>query len=175
LQAIITDNFQAISGEWQEAFFATYGAPDFLRRKTNQFANPVGSTISSCIEEILQLLQNGAKQDALRSPLDGIFHIRAVQEFTPSQALAPLLAIKSLLKKHAPDKGVSLSVADWSTIDSMVLLAFDIYMECREQLYRAQVQEITSGNRMILKNAVCPSKFLQNQEAVGKDEKVLAS
>ena len=142
MQTIITDNFQAISEEWQEAFFATYGSADFLRRKTNQFANPVGSTISSSIEEILQLLRKGAGKDALRSPLDGIFRIRAIQEFTPSQALAPLLAIKPLLEKHTPKKGASLTAADWSMIDSMVLLAFDIYMECREQIYRAERKSV---------------------------------
>ena len=168
---IITENFHSILAEWQETFFATYGSADFLRRKTDPFANPVGSTISRCIEEILLLLRTNSAIEAFHAPLDGIIRIRAVQEFTPSQALAPFFVIRPLLKKHAEKEERSLTAADWSLVDNLLLLAFDIYMTCREQLYQTKLKEMTSGNRMIIKNAVCPSTFLKHPEQSDGAEK----
>lgn len=161
VQLTITENFHSILAEWREAFFATYGAADFLRRKTDPFANPVGSTISRCIEEILQHLRTNSAIEAFHTPLDGIIRIRAVQEFTPSQALAPFFAIRPLLAQHAEKERRTLAAADWSLVDNLLLLTFDIYMACREQLYQTKLKEMTSGNRLIIKKAVCPSTFLK--------------
>ncbi|MDH4319840.1 MAG: hypothetical protein OEV64_15770, partial [Desulfobulbaceae bacterium] len=50
-------------------------------------------------------------------------------------------------------------------VDRAALLAFDIYMECRERLYQTRISELKSG-RHILTDSPCPSKFLKNDRMV---------
>jgi hypothetical protein len=55
-------------------------------------------------------------------------------------------------------------------IDRMALFAFNIYSECREQLYRNRVDELKSG-RSVLTDAACPSAILRRNLTEEKSEK----
>ena len=58
-------------------------------------------------------------------------------------------------------------------VDLAVLAAFDIYMQCREQLYQTRIQEIKSGTH-ILTDSKCPSALLKEnkQEIIPKVESI---
>jgi hypothetical protein len=47
-------------------------------------------------------------------------------------------------------------------IDRMALTAFNIYCECREQLYRNRIRELKSGSAL-LTDAACPSAVLRRE------------
>jgi hypothetical protein len=54
-------------------------------------------------------------------------------------------------------------------IDRMALTAFNIYSECREQLYRNRIRELKSGSAA-LTDAVCPSAILKRNLMAEKAE-----
>ena len=153
---------------WIERTLDSYSSPGFFKKSKDPFANPVGSNISQGLTTLYELLRTGAEAQAYHKPLDQVVRIRAVQDFTPSQALAPLLELKWVIKQvFSGDKETqpllrTLDVLDCE-IDRMALAAFDIYSECREQLYRNRVRELKSGSS-VLTDAACPSKLLQQEQ-----------
>ncbi len=132
----------AIVKEWFDLVAKSY-APDtaqFIKNNKDPFANPVGGNISAGLEGLFDQLLSGLDREAVRSHLDRIVRIRAVQNFTPSQAIAFIPALKTIirnhLKKDLSDSRTANALLEFeSNIDSLSLFAFDIYMECREKLF----------------------------------------
>jgi hypothetical protein len=157
---------------WIERTLDSYSSPGFFKKSKDQFANPVGSNISMGLTSIYELLLTSAELSAYVQPLDQVVRIRAVQDFTPAQALAPFLELKWVIKQvFSSDKETQpllpqLQALDCE-IDRIALAAFNIYTECREQLYRNRIRELKSGNS-ILTDAACPSALMrQEQRRVG--------
>ncbi|MGE4558939.1 MAG: RsbRD N-terminal domain-containing protein [Desulfobulbus sp.] len=153
---------------WIERTLDSYTSPGFFKKATDPFANPVGSNISAGLTRLFEALLEGNGAESYTKPLDQVVRIRAVQEFTPGQAVAPFLELKWVIRQiFSADKGTqpllgSLDHLDCE-IDRIALAAFDIYSECREQLYRNRVQELKSG-RSILTDAACPSALLKQEQ-----------
>ncbi len=150
---------------WVEYTLTTYQSSDFFKKETDQFLNPVGGTIRRALAELLPLLVEGAGRRACEPAIERIIAIRAVQQFTPSQAVAPLNAVKHICRDVcAVDKKGGFSdsaLYDFDfAVDLALLAAFDIYMKYRERLYSVRVKEIKSGN-IVLTDSKCPSKLLQ--------------
>ncbi|MDH3348443.1 MAG: RsbRD N-terminal domain-containing protein [Desulfobulbaceae bacterium] len=154
---------------WVERTLDGYSS-GFFKKSKDLFANPVGVNIKQGLTELFQLLITDADPDAYRNPLDKIVRIRAVQDFAPSQALAPILELKwvvrqvfSSVKEERPL--VSEMDAFDCNIDRAALMAFDIYIECRERLYQTRINELKSGTH-ILTDSPCPSKLLKKDQPV---------
>jgi hypothetical protein len=137
--------------KWFDAALETYPADGrkFLGDKKNRFRNPVGASIYEGMEGLYQRILDGAdleSEDFVRF-LDHIVRIRAVQEFSPSQALGFLFSLKTVIremvKSEAPANGLGEELlALERRIDQLVLLSFDKYMECRERLFEIRIREI---------------------------------
>ena len=161
---------EKIIDRWVDYALSTYGAADFFRREKDRFANPTGMTIRDGLEKLYDLLTRGADPKDFRGPVDQIVRLRAVQEFSPSQAIAPLNAVKHITRDLlSKDKERSVFVKDLYdfefAVDLAVLAAFDIYMEARERLYQIRMRELKSGAH-ILTDSRCPSKILQAKPGV---------
>ena len=83
---------------------------------------------------------------ALHSHLDSIIRIRAVQDFTPAQATAFILSLKKVLREYlAKELQDSRLAAEFTAletrIDQICLMAFDIYMQCREKVNQIRANE----------------------------------
>ena len=132
----------AIVNDWIERVSRTY-APDtahFLKNVQDPIANPVGQSLRVGLPGLFEQLLVGPDKEAVKTYLDPIVRIRAVQDFTPSQATAFIFILKTVirdhLKKELGDNGTARSLfAFESKIDSLSLYAFDIYMECREKIF----------------------------------------
>jgi hypothetical protein len=74
--------------------------------------------------------------------LDRIIRIRAVQELTPSQALAFILDLKQVVGEVAGEAAADELRAFEQRVDQLVLTAFDVYSECREQISSIRINEI---------------------------------
>jgi hypothetical protein len=160
---------------WIERTLDSYSSPGFFKSSKDPFANPVGSNISAGLTALFELLVANADLPEYTTHLDRVVRIRAVQDFTPAQAMAPFLELKWVVKQvFSGDKGAqsllnTLDALDCE-IDRIALSAFNIYSECREQLYRNRIQELKSG-RAVLTDAACPSAVLrQEMQADGKKE-----
>jgi hypothetical protein len=152
---------------WIERTLDSYVAPGFFKQSKDPFANPVGSNIAAGLTRLFELLLAQAEPVAFALPVDQVVRIRAVQDFTPAQAVAPFLELKWVVKQVlSRDKTTqpllqSLDILDCE-IDRVALTAFNIYSECRELLYRNRIRELKSGNA-VLTDAACPSALLRRE------------
>ncbi len=164
LQKLLKENKSVILSRWFDSILETYPSDtkDFLRTKKNQFDNPVAYRITSGIEGIFSHILNDAEDKEVSSFLDKVIRVRAVQDFTPSQAVAFVFDLKRLVREELGEdiREGRLSEELWSLeekIDKMGLLALDIYMKCREEIYELRVNEVKrSVSRLIDRaNKIC--------------------
>ena len=142
LTKLLAQKKAPIVGRWLDLIFETYpdDAQRFLTKQKDRFANPVGTTISKEIENLYDELIEGLEPDRVSPLLDRIIRIRAVQDFSPSQAVNFVFLFKKAIKKEILGEiledqlSEDLAIME-SRIDDLALLAFDIYMSCREKLY----------------------------------------
>lgn len=151
LKGLIEKKKGEIINKWFEATLQTY-APDtarFYKGQKDQFANPVGNITAKGLALLLDQLLGNFDPDAVRTHLDPIVRIRAVQDFTPSRATAFILSLKKVLRECLADElrdadALMELLAFESRIDQLCLAAFDIYMACKEKLYRISAEDMRS-------------------------------
>ena len=160
LEKLLETNKAAITEKWFNLAAQTYAVDtaEFLKSKTDPFANPIGSTMMTSLDGILEQLIHTMDTETLRVHLDPIIRIRAVQDFTPSQATAFILLLKKVLRKyHAKELKDHRLAAEFveleSKIDQISLMAFDIYMQCREKVYQISANETRNRTFSAFKRA----------------------
>ncbi|MBW1780119.1 MAG: RsbRD N-terminal domain-containing protein [Deltaproteobacteria bacterium] len=152
---LLSDKRSHIIKKWRNAIITSYpkDSQTFLRREKSQFANPVGNIIAQEIETLYDEVIKGENREKISSCLDTIIRVRAVQDFTPSQAVAFVLQLKRIIREelgngHSPE----LLMLD-SKIDDVVLLAFDVYSKCRQEIYEIRVREVKNQVGKLLERA----------------------
>jgi hypothetical protein len=148
LEKLLSEKGPAILDKWLKLILESYPAETqrFLKKQKDPFANPVRHTISKEVENIYKELLKGVDRERLSPILDRIIRVRAVQDFSPSQAIAFIFLLKRVIRE-ALDKEIrehqlsdDLLVLE-SKIDDLALIAFDVYMGCREKLYSLSAKE----------------------------------
>lgn len=148
LKGLIQNNKSQIIKGWFDATIQTY-APDtaqFFKGQKDQFGNPVGSITSQGIAFLLDQLLDTWDAEAVKAYLDPIIRIRAIQDFSPSQATGFILLLKKVLRDNLAnelqnDANALQLLAFESKIDQLCLLAFDLYMDCKEKIYELSANE----------------------------------
>ncbi len=124
----------------------------FFKDKKKQFTNPVGYTIYQGIQDIIDKLINDESLDSFIPPLEEIIKIRAVQDFTPSQAVGFIFLIKKAIYDELHKETESAKLLEFlAQIDSLALVAFDIFMKYREKIYDIKAKELIDRTWWILK------------------------
>ena len=147
LKKLLEQNRKAISRRWLDAVVNSYPADTakFLKSQKDPFSNPVGQTTVKGLEALLDaVLAEAMDRDAAVAALDPVIRIRAVQDFTPSKAVAFILSLKSIIRetvgKELKDAADRAGLADLDRrVDELCLIGFDIYMRCREQVFQLKV------------------------------------
>jgi hypothetical protein len=140
----IAERRDEILERWIEGIIEGYPeeTAKFLRSKKDRFANPVGAGLREGLAELLDGIFNGVEPDELTSALDRVIRVRAVQDFEPSAAISFVFDLKQLLLDTAGEGADgSLDQLD-QRIESLGLCAFDVYMRCREDMWRIRAREI---------------------------------
>ena len=146
LHEVLAAKRGAVLERWFLAVLATY-PPDtarFLAGGSDPFANPVGHTVREGLGRLYDRLVAGAPDGELSSAIDGIVRIRAVQEFSPSAAVGFVYTLRGILREELAGAGVDPAgqAALETGIDRLALVAFDVYMQCREKIFEIRVREI---------------------------------
>jgi hypothetical protein len=133
--------------EWFDGILAGYPpeTAEFMRQQEDPFANPVGAGVREELAPIFDELVTGWDRDRVIESLDRIIRVRALQDFSPSGAIAFLFMLKRLLRRHCTSAGLSAENALETLegrFDELVLMAFDVYSRCREQVFEIRVKEI---------------------------------
>lgn len=158
---------EAIVTRWFDQILATYPEESvrFFKGTKDPFHNPVGNTINREIKALFAELMAGELDRAKVSPfIDRIVRIRAVQDYTPSQAVGFVLGLKgvvrqTLAKELAAAGGLAEELTEFEgRVDDLALIAFDIYVGCREQIYELKATEVKNMYYNALRRAdiLCP-------------------
>jgi hypothetical protein len=134
---------------WFDRLVATYPADtaQFLRSQKDAFANPVGQNSLQSLDGIFDHILKDFDRNAAKSIIDPIIRIRAIQNFTPSEAIGFVFDLKEIVQDMAPGdasgpKGQKALAGLYRRIDALGLLAFDVFMQCREKIYDLKANEM---------------------------------
>jgi hypothetical protein len=151
----------AILKKWFDAVADTYpeNTSGFLKKQKAQFTNPVGYTLAEGLDGLFEALLRGVIPENVKTALDGIIRIRAIQEFAPSEAVVFIFQLKKIARQelgseilNLPGMTEELAAFD-SAIDDLALFAFDIYMKCREKIFELKAKEATNMTFRLLQQA----------------------
>ena len=164
---------EKILSVWIERTLDSYISSGFFKRSRDKFANPVGANIKEGLTRLYNLLVQGADQQEYVEPLDQVIRIRAVQEFSPAQAVAPILELKWVVKQvFSADKECRDLLSELDSfdcdVDRAALAAFDLYMECRDRLHRARIRELKSGSYILTDSACASAVIRQNLQEISQ-------
>ena len=149
LRKILAEHHASIVSRWTEAVFATYAekATENLRTNADPFTNPVGDMVREAAGELTDALEGRdiAVED-VKKALDRFIKIRAVQQFTPSQSVGVIYLLKPILREEIFPELERRDFADYldleARVDSLALIAFDMYCQNRELVAEIRVREI---------------------------------
>jgi len=160
IENILEQRKAAIVKKWFDVVIQTYPADSskFFKNQKDPFANPVGQTVLRGLEALFDVLLKGPDTDTISSFLDPIIRIRAVQDFTASRAVSFIFSLKQVIRdnltKELKDPAMGPALLDIeSAIDDLALIAFDIYVECREKIYELKANEEKSRTFAAFKRA----------------------
>lgn len=164
LQDLLEKNKSSIVKKWAGSLVESYPEDSrrFLKKEKNRFSNPVGQTIFQGIDDLFDEIVKGEEEEKISSSLEGIIKIRAVQELTPSQAVAFILQLKHIIREKLVEDITTNGLPDEfrafeQKIDDLMLLAFDIYSTCRQKIYELRVNDVKRQVSRLLEraNLVC--------------------
>jgi len=162
LEHFLVEKRSAILKRWVDLIFDTYPTDGrgFLKGRKNRIANPVGASIVDGVDKLFDWLVKGDQSDVgtICVSLDNIVRIRAVQEFSASHSIGFMFflkrAIRETLESELRREQLHEDLLTFeSRIDSLALLAFDNYSQCREQLHQIRATEIRNRTSRLLERA----------------------
>ncbi len=146
LNEVLAAKRGSVLERWFQAVLATYpeDTARFLAGGADSFANPVGHTVREGLGRLYDRFATDAPASELSAAIDGIVRIRAVQEFAPSAAVGFVYTLKGILREELSDAGLDPTglAALENSVDRLALVAFDVYMKCREKIFEIRVREI---------------------------------
>lgn len=166
LKGLLLERKSAILSKWFKVLLESYPAETakFFKDQKRSFSNPVGSTIFQGIESLLEeIIDDDMDSQRVTLFLDNIIRVRAIQDFSASQAVAFIFSIKDIIRDEIEAAGASgrdlpnqilidLQHLE-SKIDGIALLSFDVYMKCREKLYEIKANEVKNMTYRLLQQA----------------------
>jgi hypothetical protein len=135
---------------WAKAVFDAlpFATPGFVRTNDDPFANPVAFMTREAADVLYDAVAGeDVPTDGVKGALDAFVKLRAVQDGTPSQGAGVFLLLKPLLRERIlprmlEEGALEAYLEAESRLDSLTLLAFDMYSADRETLARLRVDDI---------------------------------
>ena len=157
---LLSKRKSAIKKKWFDSVIDNYpaDASDFLRKQKDRFLNPVGQTLLENINGLFDEIIQDADSEKVYPYLNDIIKIKAVQNFSPSQAVSFIFLLKRVVREELASDIEKNKLAEGlsafeTQLDNLALLAFDIYMKCREMIFDLRVNDIKTLTFRLLKRA----------------------
>ncbi len=149
LKELLSNKKSIILDRWIQSIDNSYPVETtkFLKSQKDRFSNPVGYSITNCAENLFNELLSSRSIQNYKASLSDLIKIRAVQEFSPSQAIGFIFLLKQTIHNELESEikagmdSKELMEID-SSIDEMALAAFDLYMDAREKIFQIRVKEL---------------------------------
>jgi hypothetical protein len=176
---MLSEKKPLILDKWLDAILNNYPADSarFFKKQKDGFRNPVGYTISTSIKGLFDEIIEDPESEKLYPYLDEIIKIKAVQNFSPSKAVFFIYQLKKIVRNELENEIKQKNLLNDLKIfedqmDKLALLAFDIYMLCRERIFEIRVKELKNMSFRLLKRANLVRE-LEEQESNFNSETVL--
>jgi len=158
LRERVADRRDGVCRRWLDAVLAEYGeaTASRWRRERDPFANPVGHLLSTGLPELVEAaIADGAPPPRAVAALESILRVRSVQELPPSQAVSFVLRLRDVVRAELAEGPAGPDAAELAAFDARVeqltLLAFDVYVGLREQLFRVRQEELKRSVASVLR------------------------
>lgn len=151
----IANNRERILSLWQAAALPQDYSTPLTQTAKSRLATQSDDLLKEEIEALLDWLTSEEEPVKARLSLQEICRLKAVQALNPSEALGFILDLKDIVRLVIHDQALCVAHKDelWEVdkrIDQLMLLAFDEYSFCREQIMEIRVEEVrrlgTSGS-----------------------------
>ncbi|MBD3298586.1 MAG: hypothetical protein GF341_08030 [candidate division Zixibacteria bacterium] len=136
-----------IATQWIDRVVNSFpeGSHEFLKAQTDRFRNPIGHALRTELPVLLSHITDDTPVESIHDSMGRLIRILAVQEWSPSDALGFVFALKTVIREVLSDSlnyGVNAdeAVVIEQRIDRMALAAFEEYIACRERLAEIRVQ-----------------------------------
>ena len=140
----------SIVSKWIKLILDSYSieSSKFFNMEKNQFSNPVGSTISTNAASIFDEIVGSRNFQNITLLLTDIIKIRAIQDFSPSEAVGIVFLLKKVVREELNEEINQEKIFDEFAelefvIDKTALIAFDLYMESREKVFQIRINDAT--------------------------------
>jgi hypothetical protein len=160
LVPLLTQKSPAILDQWREILLGYYPPETvvFLKREKDPFANPIAHQLTKGLKEIWAVLLEDQDSEPALAALDEVIRVLALQNTSPSRALAFLFSLKQVIREQLvaelQDQTLAPEVVDLeSRIDGLALLGFDDYVQRREKLNEMKVDEVKARVSGLLRRA----------------------
>ncbi len=160
LSKVLEQKQEQVVKKWFDALMKTYPKEktQFLAKSKDSFSNPIGNTLNKSLKEVFEGLLKGDDIEKMRKVLDPAIRVRAVQEFSPSHCVSFVFFLKKIIrdfvKKDRKSKVSESELLNFeSRIDGLSLIAFDIYMGCREQIFSFKANHVKDRTIKLLEKA----------------------
>ena len=164
---------------WVNRFFASYplDSKGFMRTNRDRFANPVGETTRIAAAVLFDaVIGKEADAETVKTALHDLIWVRAVQDMPPSKAVGALYLLKEILRsdimpeclksERSGGKILNEYLTMESRVDTLGLMALDMYSEARERVFRIRVEEVKRSQAAVIRLA----KLRREQETAPETE-----
>ena len=158
LEVLLRQKRPAILKRWRQLIAETYPQETsrFLASDKDQFANPVGHFIRNGTEALLDQIHGELDREVVGECMDPIVRIRAVQDFSPSEAVGFVFLLKNAVRREAgaeiEAEGLLGELLEFELrVDALAGCAFDTYARCREQIYEIRIREIKNRSAVLMR------------------------
>lgn len=150
LDQLFAEYKEQLTKGWIEAALATYPqkSQNLIRTNLDPFTNPVGNMLLEAATGLIRALSGQEINiEDVKNALERLIKIRAVQTLSASQSVGIIYLLKPLLRQYIlrhvkNDNDLSTYLELESRVDTLALLAFDLYVKDREIVAENRVKEI---------------------------------
>ncbi|MEJ2247139.1 MAG: RsbRD N-terminal domain-containing protein [Acidobacteriota bacterium] len=156
LAASLADQRDTLVKKWLDGILQAYpeSTTKFFSQEKDPFRNPIGYTLKESLTAVFDGLVQSEDTASLAPVLDNIVRMRAVQDLNAGQAVSFPFLLKRILREEC-SADLSRCPEDFADlearIDALALLAFDLYMKCRERVFEIKVNEAKRSMFMLEK------------------------
>lgn len=167
---LLVESKGEIVDRWIDAVLASYpeDAARIFKKGKDQFANPVGHAVKDSLWTVYGLLFEKNETEKVAAAVEYLVRIRAVQDFSPSAAVAAAYLLKQVVRDLCRKEKVS-DFEGWQIFeekaDFLARTMFDLYMASRERLYKTRLEEFKRGNIIMTEGGCCPSRLMEKDSA----------
>ncbi len=148
-----------VTEQWVNAVFGSYALDTvgFLRTKSDQFCNPVGEITLTVANYLFDAMAGEHMiEEKLNDALERFVRLRSVQDFAPSQGIGVLYVLKQIfrdtfLNKIQDSKQMEEYLEAESRLDTLALMALDMYVASRDLLAEQRIKEIRTQHSQLVR------------------------